>query len=138
MSKAIQLVRPWGACAALVCVVGLLPNVGAAQSNDSLALEEIVVIAQKREQSQQEVAASIDVVTADDLFSSGASAGVDILKYTPGMTLFQDQDPRTTRFTIRGLSSQAFETGVEPSTAIIIDGETLARPSVLNMDLSDV
>lgn len=105
---------------------------------DTTGVEVIMVTAQKRAQNLQEVPASVSVVTGDTMAATGALSGTDISKYTPGITMYVDQDPRTTRFSVRGISGSANLSAVEPSASVIIDGETLPRPAALNMDLADV
>ncbi len=129
----------------LCCSAILLFMTGAvsqAQAQDegasSSAIEEVVVLAQKREQNLQDVPASVAVITGEDMAAIGASSGVDILKLTPAITLYGDQDPRTTNFSIRGISSTFLRSAIEPSASIIIDGETLPRSSALNMDFLDI
>lgn len=108
------------------------------EENSASLIEEVVVLAQKREQNLQDVPASVAVITGEDMAAVGASSGIDILKLTPAVTLYGDQDPRTTHFSIRGISSPFLRSAIEPSASIIIDGETLPRSSALNMDLMDV
>ncbi|MCY4155649.1 MAG: TonB-dependent receptor [Gammaproteobacteria bacterium] len=128
----------FGAAAFLV-VMGSAPYVQAQDGDSSSAfIEEVVVLAQKREQNLQEVPASVAVVTAAEMAAAGVSSGLDVVQLTPAITLYRDQDPRTTNFSIRGLSSAILRSATEPSASIIIDGETLPRASALNMDLTDV
>ena len=101
-------------------------------------LEEVVVVAEKREQNLQRVAKSISVIDGEQMEKRGHSTLLDIAKEAPAFSHMQTQDPRTSEFRIRGIGSATNVPGLEPSSAIIIDGETLSRNAALNNDLIDV
>jgi iron complex outermembrane receptor protein len=104
----------------LAMLACLVPASGFAQEAgaESLALEEVIVTAQKREQSMLEVPISVSALDADILASSGLDRMTDYAAQIPGMS--------TTAVT-RGYTSvvlRGISTGISqatPSTAFYID-----------------
>jgi iron complex outermembrane recepter protein len=85
----------------------------------SRLVEEIVVTAQKREESVQDVPISINAFSADLLDARGISDPTDLPRVTPGLTV-----GALAGFTItylRGVGSDAFLMA-DPSVAMYIDG----------------
>jgi outer membrane receptor protein involved in Fe transport len=73
-------------------------------------LPKVVITANKRIESQREVAGTVSVLQGSDLERSGARDQEDFLKLTPGVQLNRG-DPNSSGITIRGLSSQASPEG---------------------------
>lgn len=90
----------------------------AAADDSTMALEEIVVTALRREERLQDVAASLTVVTGEQLAASGAQDYTDYLNAVPGVT-YADNGYRTSRVTIRGVSDGLVVTN--PLTGMYID-----------------
>ncbi|MDT8759596.1 TonB-dependent receptor [Sphingomonas psychrotolerans] len=78
--------------------------------------EEIVVTAQKREQTLLEIPQSISVVGAERLERQQATSFVDYAALVPGLSL-QQGNPGETRVVLRGINTG----GASPTTAIYID-----------------
>lgn len=114
-----------------------LPD-GKEEKAGAIELEPIIVTAQKRVENVRDVPMAIDVVSAEQLDTGGYNNLLDVAKLTPSVAYVQSADPRTTTFSIRGIGSPGNIPGVEPSAAIIIDGETLARSAQLNYYIADL
>ncbi|MBK6278008.1 MAG: TonB-dependent receptor [Gammaproteobacteria bacterium] len=99
-------------------------NHSLAQS-DRLALEEIVVTAQKREQSLQNVPISVVVETAATLEKKGIAELAGLAVRTPN--LFIEDGGATANIAMRGLGSPGIES-IEPSVGLYIDNISFARP----------
>ncbi|MHA7834271.1 MAG: TonB-dependent receptor [Algiphilus sp.] len=83
------------------------------------AIEEIVVTAQKREQSLSDVPVSVQAFSGDQLAAAGALNNLDLPKITPGLTVTQQVGYTTTY--LRGVGSDAFLLA-DPSVVNYIDG----------------
>lgn len=101
-------------------------------------LEEIIVSAEKRDQSAQDLALSVSVVSGDAIDKAGLSSVLDVTTLTPGVIYQDGNDQRISRFAIRGISTPATFTGNDPSSAIMLDGEVFARSTALHNDLVDI
>jgi len=125
---------------------GLLPiaffmSVNAATADkieNDTGIETILVTAQKRVENLQEIAVSVDAVSGEIIKDHALDSFKDITKLLPGITMAARNDPRTLGFMIRGIGSQQTHIGVEPSSAVIVDGEVMARNSSLHGDMGDI
>lgn len=105
---------------------------------DSVALDEIVVTARKRQESIQEVPLSVTAFNAKDMEQRGYSGLEDIAAATPGFTF----EPYMTGGAhgapvIRGLA-QTFTTARIQNVSFFLDGVYLQRQSMLNLGLVDM
>jgi iron complex outermembrane receptor protein len=116
-------------------VVALAATTLAAQAAE---LEEIIVTAQKRAESLQDVPISVDVVQADDLKKLSINNAQDLAMTTPSLVFQKGGMPFANNFVIRGIGSMAFEGGIQPSVSFVVDGVPLARISEFSADLGDI
>ena len=112
-----------------------------AQSNaiqaDEFALEEIVVTAQKREQSLQDVPIAVTAVNADLLQQTGAITLSDVANITPGLNITNTQ-AEDSGITMRGIGSNDFGYGSDASIPVYLDGVYMGNGSAIVGDLMDV
>lgn len=99
---------------------------GQAQEEGALALEEIVVVAQRREQSAMVVPIAVDVFSADDIVNTGALTLRNIDDYIPGFEV-QNESVTQQGLKVRGVSSSNISTGGDPSIATFYDETYLPR-----------
>lgn len=104
----------------------------------NLALEEIVVTAQKREQNLQDVAISVSVLSADYLEVRNENEISSLAKLSPGFTFSSGPSNATNSIQIRGIGSQAFSRGIDQSVSTVIDGVVATSLSIAQLDLSDI
>ncbi|MDR7103744.1 TonB-dependent receptor domain-containing protein [Croceicoccus sp. BE223] len=90
-------------------------------------LGEIVVTAQKRSQSLQEVPVSINVVSGDQIARSNISDTSLLGQIAPSITFTSGFGPVATSFNIRGVGTYVSEVGVQPAVSVVVDGIPLAR-----------
>src|SRR5690349_3558381 len=84
----------------LVCAVA---SVAAAARAEGV-LEEVIVTAQKREQSIQDVGIAITAFSSTQLRQMGIEDSVDIAAMTPGVHISGNNGGQKTLFTIRGVT----------------------------------
>ncbi|MCY3605429.1 MAG: TonB-dependent receptor [Gammaproteobacteria bacterium] len=89
------------------------------------ALEEIVVTAQKREQSLTDVPVSVQVLSGEDFIEQGLNTLEDAANFIPGLQVEQTEGGATVR--IRGISNEGFNVGFEQATAVFNDGVYYGR-----------
>ncbi|MFK7977585.1 MAG: TonB-dependent receptor [Halioglobus sp.] len=96
---------------------GLLTAIGApiANAQSGLVLEEVIVTAQKREQSVQDISATVNVVTGDVVDKFSVFSFEDIDQLTAGLTI-QAPTGRNGTISLRGV-------GIDPEsgTASVVD-----------------
>ncbi|GAB3282413.1 TonB-dependent receptor [Parahaliea aestuarii] len=102
-----------------------------------VALEEVVVTAQKREQNLQDVPLAVQALNADALRQNGIDSLSDISDISPGVKIADTQGAFSTA-AVRGVSSFAFGFGLEESVPFYLDGVYLGNGSAMLGDLLDV
>ena len=107
-------------------------------ADNNVILEEIVVTANKREESLQNVPIAIAAISGQKLEESATGSVIDVARLVPGIHFQERQDQRTASFGIRGISTPQTATGAEPSAAIMLDGEAFARSTAFHNDLIDI
>ncbi|HSC08236.1 MAG TPA: TonB-dependent receptor [Steroidobacteraceae bacterium] len=101
------------------------------------AIEEVIVSAQKRDESAQDVGISISAFSARQLEELGIKNTVDITQQVPGLHLFSFS-PAFTVFSLRGVSQNNFQDNLEAPVAVYLDGAYVASMNALNMQLFDM
>ena len=103
-----------------------------------LALEEIIVTANKRAENLQEVPMSISAFNEDFFEDSGVTDFKALEQYTPSLKIQSGADSRSTSLRIRGIGSTGTNTGIDPSVGVFIDGVYQGRAGMNISDLVDI
>lgn len=111
------------------------PGVLNAQDSSSAALEEIIVTAQKREQSLQDLPLSVTALSADDLQRAGAVNLTDIRTLVPGLVIDNTESPQVA---LRGITSNNLLPTGDPAVATHYNGVYIGRPSALRSSFYDI
>ena len=101
-------------------------------------LEEVIVTAQKREQSMQDVGISVTAFTGDQLSELGMTNPVDLAAQTPGLSFTQEHTGANTQLAIRGISQRDFADHHEPPVATYVDGAYVASMGAVHSLMYDV
>ncbi|HUQ08793.1 MAG TPA: TonB-dependent receptor [Steroidobacteraceae bacterium] len=105
---------------------------------DDGGLEEVVVTANKRSESLQEVPLAVSVIGEDELRASGVTQFADLGKVSPSLTIRPAEHPANSNVSLRGVGTFAFGIGVESSVAVLVDEVPLAFQARAFSDLPDV
>ena len=118
----------------------LLPGQLFAQtaSDGQVADGDIVVTAQLRAQSLQDVPVAVSAVTEAALETSGVKNVQDLQLVSPAITFAQSTDSLNAAVRIRGIGTQVFSISIEPSVSFVVDGVVLARTASALTDLVDI
>lgn len=85
------------------------------------ALEEVIVTAQKREESIQDVGIAITAFSGEQLKTFGFVHNTEIAAFTPGVHISGNNAGQTLQFTIRGVTQNDFADLHEAPNAVYID-----------------
>jgi outer membrane receptor protein involved in Fe transport len=121
---------------AIVSLASLQVPTALAQDGDDLALEEIIVTAQRREQSLQEVPIAIEVFTGDEIRRQGYRDLDDLANFSPTVLIeprVQDQD-----VSIRGFGTTGNALTLDQAAPFFIDGIHFGRQSQVKLAFLDV
>jgi len=107
----------------------LVYPVGAAYADEDTEnrLEEIIITAQKREQSLQDVSTAVTALTANRLQEAGITDITSLQYYAPSVTIGS-----TFGFAnvfMRGLGLNNVFANVDPSVTLYVDGAVISQPS---------
>ena len=94
----------------------------ASMTAHAVVLEEVIVTAQKREQSIQDVGISITAFSGEQIKQLGFTSTQEIDQQTPGLMVTDYGNGVTTVFTVRGSSQLDFADHQEPPVAVYLDG----------------
>ena len=100
-------------------------------------IEEIVVTAQKREESLQDVPISVVAFTGDTLSELGVQNSEDVMKLVPNAGL-QSQGGSKQNFFIRGVGTSDFHINVVSAVGIYLDDIALNAPNALTFNAFDL
>jgi hypothetical protein len=105
-------------------------------------LEEIVVTARRREESLQDVPASIAVVSGSDLEAVGAQGYEDFVRMVPGLFMGGTSNRSQINFAIRGISTSTVGGANQPTISVYVDEFQIMDPfsavGVPNIHLTDI
>ena len=99
-------------------------------------LEEVIVTAQRREQSLQEVPISINVVEGDTLREQGFSNIEDFATFSPSVTMEDEADSTVT--TVRGFGTYGNSMTLQSAAPMFVDGMHFGRVSMIRTAFMDV
>jgi iron complex outermembrane receptor protein len=117
----------------LLVSMGVAPGwVWAQETADSApgaaTLQEIVVTAQRRQESLQTAALPVSALSAEQLASSGASKVQDLTRLIPALQVSQAAGPYALYF-LRGVGNFNGNSLSDAAVALSVDGVYVARPS---------
>ena len=111
----------------------------AQDAQEGFGLQEIIVTAQKREQSVQDVPIAVTAVTAETLEANRISTVNDLGSVAPGVTVRPSAGGiQVPSFTIRGQNSFGVVAGSDKQVSIYLDGVYISSPRGSIFDLPDV
>ncbi len=113
----------------------LLASMASAQQ---LALEEVIVTAQKRSESLQDVPVAVNAFSADTIQEAGINDAGDLAIMTPSLNANANTSPFTTRLAIRGIGTAQADPALEPSVGFFVDGVFMGRSGLGTADLTDI
>lgn len=116
----------------------LLSTTLCATTSNAAVLEEVVVTAQKREQSLQDVGIAVSAFTGDQMDRLGWNTADDVVAQAPGVTLVQPNGPSSFYFNIRGVAQNDFSgDNQESPVAVYVDDVYVASPTGAGFQLFD-
>ena len=111
-----------------------LPSVSA----DEMVIEEVIVTAQKREQSSQDVPIAVSAFDQEFLSEAGIDDVMELQFFVPGLTIYNNQSAAQTNINIRGVGTAGNSISLESSVGLYVDGVYRSRQSSGISDLVDI
>ncbi len=128
-----ELRRPWLLGSALLGA--MTPAVAHAQQ--AAIVQEVIVTAQKREQTADTVPMSITTATGDQLEARGINSVHDLVRLVPGLTI-QDSAFNSVSFTLRGVGFFNSDLATPAAVTIYLDEVPLPFPAMSRLAAFDL
>jgi outer membrane receptor protein involved in Fe transport len=119
----------------VAAMAGLALSYTAQSQESTVILEEIIVTAQKRVQSLQDVPISVNVMTGDKMNEAGINNIENLSAYVPN--LIMSETGIGNNIYIRGIGS-GINPGVEQSSAMFVDGVHYGRGQLYRAPIFDM
>lgn len=123
------------------CLLYFLPTAHAqesSQESEENKFEKILVTAQKRAQSAQDVGINMSVLGAEDIAIRKIESVTDLVVFTPNVTVKETFPGMMPIITMRGVGLNDYNATNSPTAGVYIDGMSLSSLALLNLDFFDV
>lgn len=111
---------------------------GSIATANAVEIEEVVVTAQKRAESIQDIGVTVTAFTGDDIKELGYGQPIDIAAQTPGLQAISSGGSEIPVFTIRGVGLDDFNANNASGVAVYIDEVNATSPLYLKGQLFDL
>ena len=101
-------------------------------------IEEVIVTAQKREQSANDVGLSITVLSGDLIRALGVNQPIDLATRTPGLNVANQFGDANTNFNIRGIGLLDFPENGNPAVSVYTDEVYVPSAGMVAFQLFDM
>ncbi len=101
-------------------------------------LEEVIVTAEKRSESLQDLSQAVTALSGEDIDNRNLTTFVDLSSIAPGVTVAKNEGFKTV-IAIRGVGNEANQNAIaNPSVSYHLDGIYVASPYALRTDFLDL
>ena len=101
-------------------------------------VEEVVVTAEKRSESLQDISQAVTALSESDIEEKNIESFVDLSAVVPGVTVAKNEGYKTI-ISIRGVGNETNQNAIAaPSVAFHMDGVFIASPFAISTDFLDV
>ncbi len=129
-----------GASALALCLAApaLAQTTGApADATVDTGVEEIVVTAERRAESVQDVAVAVTALSGDALLERGINSAGDLQFVTPGLSFARSTSTQGVS-TLRGVGAVNISVGGDPGVAFYVDNHYVQNSAYVSQDFFDV
>ena len=105
---------------------------------ENISIEEVVVTAQTRIESAQDVPLSVTAINAKTLDIHGVQEFTDLTRLSSSLTVQEGDNKTNSPVSIRGVGTYSFSMGIEPSVLVLIDEIPVARQAQAFSNLVDI
>jgi iron complex outermembrane receptor protein len=123
---------------AFIAVYTVLLSFNLLAQDSALTIEEVIVTAEKRSESLQDISQAITALSDSDIEDKNINSFVDLSAIVPGVTVAKNEGYKTV-ISIRGVGNETNQNAIAaPSVAFHMDGIFVASPFSLQTDFIDV
>ncbi|BFM07252.1 TonB-dependent receptor [Halioxenophilus aromaticivorans] len=121
---------------AIACLAGQCVAVPALA--DGMQIEEVVVTAQKRAQSAQDIGVAVSAFAGDDIKKLNLDSATELASHTPGLSTANGTSGGTPIFAIRGIGLDDFNINNSSGVGVYVDEVFASSPMLLGFQLMDI
>ena len=122
----------------LFSIIIVLLSLNAVAQDERPLLEEIIVTAEKRSESLQDLSQAVTALSGEDIDNRNITSFVDLSSIAPGVTVAKNEGFKTV-IAIRGVGNEANQNAIaNPSVSYHLDGIYVASPYALHTDFLDL
>jgi outer membrane receptor protein involved in Fe transport len=121
-----------------IMITGLACGADMAVSQNAPALEEVVVTAQKRAQSLQDVPLAVSALSGEALLDAGINDIVDLSRQVPSLSVQNSNGVMTSNYRMRRVGNIGNIPNFEPAVGVFLDGAYRSRPFFSSGDMFDI
>lgn len=134
-SSTVRRRQKW-LCSTSLGLIALLSSSGHAQTE--LRLEEVIVTAEKRDASLQEISQAVTVMNGVELDQYSVNSMVDLNALVPGLNVVKNEGTQLV-MSMRGIGNEANQNVfASPAVSYHVDGVYMASPHVMQAKLLDI
>jgi iron complex outermembrane recepter protein len=111
---------------------------GASRAEQGEVLDEIIVTAQKKNQSVLDVGMSVNAMGGEELTSAGITDPSELNGFVPSLNVKNNIPGASPIFTIRGVGLNNFAANNNPTVGVYIDEVFLASTAMMSFSLYDI
>ena len=137
MTYAYRVRAKWAVTASVLALAGGLAHAAQAQEVSPTEVDEIIVTAQKREQSIRDVPIAVSAFSAETLDAMKIEGGSELLRAVPNVT-FSKSNFSMYNFAIRGVGTKALSAASDPAVAVSFNNTPLIRNRLFEAEYLDV
>ncbi len=121
----------------VLAIAASIPTQALAQDESSRVLEEVIVTAQKRSESLQDVPISIAVMSQEAIEKTGVRQMRELVEFVPNVTMSSGND-NSSAVRIRGVGASTRNIGFDTRVGMYVDGIYLGQSPAQNVDILDL
>ena len=122
----------------LFIILALFSNPSLFSQDEQNVFEEIIVTAEKRDESLQTISQAVTAITESEIEDKNITSFVDLTAVVPGVTVAKNEGYKTV-ISIRGVGNETNQNAIAaPSVAYHMDGVFIASPFSLQTDFLDI
>lgn len=119
-------------------LIPVLAGGAASAAASEATIEEILVTAQKREQSAQDVGVAVTAFSEDEIRELGMLRPEDLSAHTPGLDIKNALGNYNPVFTLRGVGLNDYNVNNNPSVGVYVDEVYMASGAYLSFQIFDM
>ena len=132
------MLKPHFPLLALSLAVSTAISVSATAQDARPVFEEVIVTAEKRTESLQDLSQAVTALSDEELDNRQINTFVDLSAVAPGVNIAKNEGFKTV-ITIRGVGNEANQNAIaNPSVSYHLDGIYVASPFALQTDFLDL